>query len=220
MDIPFELTARLDADEQSHLVALLASVEESLPRVYRNAVLDYQESRGDDSALFGLRVYKHLRHEGSGFVAGRRGIQFAEPNGSYEIVIGPLHIRIDGLGHSRHDDVLLCFPDSSPTKAAVGESNYQQLQLDFAQVGRTPTAADFSLNHLTVGHFGNPREGLAKWYFGAWRTTEAGGREWVWIRRQDAVADALTPSLAPREPVVPFSRRTADVVSLRPRPGA
>jgi hypothetical protein len=220
MDIPTPLTARLDADGQSLLMALLDGVADFMPRVYQAAVLDYQESRGDDSALFGLRIYKHLRHEATGLAIAHPGIQLAEPNGSYELVIGPLHIRIDGLGHSRHDDVMVCFPDSSPTKVAAGESNYRQMRLEFPEIELTPSTADYSLNHLTIGHFGNPTEGLAKWYFGAWRATETGGRQWVWIHRQDVAAEAPEAPLAARETVVPFSRRTADVVSLRPRPSA
>jgi hypothetical protein len=221
MDIPPQLSTRLATAEQSQLVKLLDEVAQFMPRVYQAAVLDHQESRGDDSALFGLRVYKHLRHEAIGVAIADPRIGVVEPNGSYELLIGPLHLRIDVLGHSVHDDVLGCFPDNSPTKMAVGESNLNQMRLDFPEVDVAPTVADYDLNCLTIGHFGNPREGLVKWYLGAWRNTPTGGRRWAWINRQDAVAQAASSDPYPaRETVLPFRQRTPDVVEVRPRQGA
>ncbi len=80
MDIPPQLSARLATAEQSQLVKLLDEVAQFMPGVYQAAVLDHQESRGDDSALFGLRVYKHLRHEAIGVAIADLGIGVVEPN--------------------------------------------------------------------------------------------------------------------------------------------
>jgi hypothetical protein len=77
------------------------------------------------------------------------------------------------------------------------------------------------LNRLTVGHFGNPREGLVKWYLGGWAATPNGQKAWAWIERQDESGEAGGfATLAPRTPIEPFDQRTADVVAVRPRPSA
>jgi hypothetical protein len=221
MDIPAQLIDRLTADELEQLRALLGAVAEFMPRVYRDAIFDYQESRGDDSQYLGLRIYKHLRHEATGFATAAQGVGMFEPNGSYELAIGPLRIRIDLLGHFAYEDVMVCFPDNSPTKDAVGDDNRAQMRLELPCVDLKPSPADYDLNRLTIGHFGNPREGLGKWYLGAWTRTDAGAQRWAWIVRQDESGEgALSVPLPPREPIVPYDRRTADTVSVRPRRSA
>jgi hypothetical protein len=218
MHLPSELSDRLTAEDESRLREMLRSVGDFMPRIYRDAVLDYQESRGDDANLFGLRVYKHLRHESAEYVHHHDGIGLDEPNGAYELIIGSLKIRLDVLGHFDHDDVMACFPDGSATKLAVGEINYKQLKLEMPEAELTPVTADYNLNNLTIGHFGNPRQGLVKWYLGAWRRTETGGRRWAWIKRQDEPGEGqLAEPLSPREPIVPFDQRSADAISVRPR---
>ncbi|MEA2168017.1 MAG: hypothetical protein QOF76_1317 [Solirubrobacteraceae bacterium] len=57
-------------------------------------------------------------------------------------------------------------PDSSPTKLAVGRSNYQ-LRFEMPELEPVPDDTSLALNRLTVGHFGTPREGLVKWYLGS-----------------------------------------------------
>jgi hypothetical protein len=163
-------------------------------------------------------VYKHLRHEAAEFAMAEQGVGMFEPNGSYELAIGPLRIRIDVMGHFQHEDVLVCFPDNTPAKDAVGDDNHAQMRLELPCVDLQPGLADYELNRLTIGHFGNPREGLVKWYVGAWTRTDAGGKRWAWILRQDDYGEGTQPaSLKPRHPIVPFDRRTADTVSVRPR---
>ena len=221
MVIPTPLLSRLSLAEQSQLRDLLVAVGEFMPVVYEQNVLDYRESRGDDHALFGLRNYKHLRFESERYADSADGVVLLAPNGSYEIGVGPLRIRIDLLGHWLHEDVLECFPDSSPTKAAVGQGNFTQMRLDLPGVDPVPGAADYDLNRLTIGHFGNPLEGLVKWYFGAWTITPSGGKRWAWIQRQDDAGEGSQPALLkPRAPIVPFTQRTADSVSVRPRESA
>lgn len=215
------LLNRLSPVEQSELRSLLEAAGEFLARVYQGNVLDYQESRGDDHALFGLRNYKHIRFESERYVDAADNVLLFEPNGSYELGIGPLRIRIDLLGHWLHEDVQECFPDSSPTKAAVGHVNYTQLRLEIPEVDRTPGIGDYNVNRLTIGHFGNPLEGLVKWYLGAWINTPSGGRRWAWIERQDDVGEGSQPALIkPRSPIVPFSDRAADAVAVTPRASA
>src|SRR3954453_15139360 len=105
MRIPAPLRVRLTSSDLEALERLLTAVADLLPRIYREALLDYQESRGDDAALYGLRVYKHLRFALALLADRDAEIVFSEPNGSYVIAIGPLRVRVDSLGHLAHQDV-------------------------------------------------------------------------------------------------------------------
>lgn len=217
MRIPDGLRARLGADELAALERLLTELDQLLPRIYREALFDYQESRGDDAALYGLRVYKHLRFALMAFADRDPVVRFREPNGAYVLAIGSVLIRVDSLGHHAQDDVLSCFPDSSPSKLDVGRTNLLQLQFEFSETHVVPDDAAYALNRLTVGHFGNPREGFVKSYLGAWTQTERGGQSWAWVERQDHDVAAEATTLPPRAPVIPFSERDSDVVAVRPR---
>lgn len=224
MRIPAQLLARLDAADVNALVAFMLKVEERLPQIYDENVMDHQESRGDDGTLFGLKIYKHLRYAVMQDVEDLDGVAFVEDNGAYYIAIGPLRIRLDSLGHFVYEDVMHTFPDSSPTKRAIGHVNSQQLSLPIPQARPVPEPSAYELTRLTAGHFGNPREGLVKWYLGAWTGNANGvGAAWAWIERQDDSGEAegggFTPR-APRKPIAPFDQRAADAVVVRPRPTA
>ncbi len=199
----------------------MLKVADRLLQVYDENVMDHQESRGDDGPLFGFKVYKHLRFATMQDVEDRPGVAFVEDNGAYYVSIGPLCIRLDSLGHFAHQDVLHSFPDTSPTKRSVGFRNAAQLSLDIPQARPAPPASAYELNRLTVGHFGNPREGLVKWYLGAWAASPNGRKAWAWIERQDESGEAGGfATLSPRMPIEPFDQRIADSVVVRPRPSA
>lgn len=217
MRIPNDLAARLAPEQLAALDRLLGELGELMPRLYREALLDYQESRGDDAALYGLRVYKHLRFALMSFVERDPLISFVEVNGAYSLNVGPLQIRVDSLGHHAHQDVHTCFPDSSPSKLDVGRTNFFQLRFELPEAEPVPEASAYSLSRLTAGHFGNPREGLVKWYLGAWTETESGGKTWAWIERQDDDLGQQPAPLSPKGPIVPFNERGADIVAVRPR---
>lgn len=217
--IPPSLLNRLTSPQADALCRLCELTGQILDKIYREALLDYQESRGDDAQLYGFRVYKHIRFAVMHAVAEDPLIKFLEENGAYCLAIGPLRIRIDSLGHFAHEDVHGAFPDASPTKQDVGRSNYLQLRFDLSDTEPPPDSSSYSLNALTIGHFGNPREGLVKWYLGAWTQLDGGGRKWAWIERQDDTGED-TQTLPPRSPLVPFNERDPDEVAVRPRRSA
>jgi hypothetical protein len=214
--LPPQLIGRLSASEAGDLHRLCDLLDRTLNSVYRDALLDHQESRGDDGQLFGFKVYKHVRFSLMQALDDDPDIRFVEQNGAYHLLIGPLRVRVDSLGHFAHEDVLAAFPDASPTKQAVGRSNAQQLRFELPDLEPTPNRGAFLLNALTVGHFGNPREGLVKWYIGAWTQLHGGDKRWAWIERQDQPDEDLGP-LPQRSAIVPFDQRTPDEVSVRPR---
>jgi hypothetical protein len=118
------LIERLSHTETTALNRLLSLIEESLRNVFREALLDHQESRGDDAQLFGFKIYKHERYELMQAVADDPDIHFVEHNGAYHLRIGLLRIRIDSLGHFAHEDVLASFPDASPTRVPQLEGTW------------------------------------------------------------------------------------------------
>jgi hypothetical protein len=221
MLIPPPLLARLTDEDGDALRRFMIRLGQRLVSVYSENLLDHQESRGDDGQLFGFKVYKHLRYGLMTDADGDEIIEYIEHNGAYHIAIGPLRIRIDSLGHFAYEDVRCAFPDSSPTKQAVGQQNANQLRLDLAGVEPVPNEDAYELNALTAGHFGNPREGFVKWYLGAWTELRNGRQAWAWIDRQDDAdedfgGDGFGP-LVPRAPLPPFDQRPADEIIVRPR---
>jgi hypothetical protein len=218
MRLPAELRERLHPEVGAALDRLLELVARAMAAVYRDALIDHQESRGDDAQLFGFKVWKWLRYALHQEVLEDDLIAFVEVRGAYHLQVGPLRIRVDALGHHVDDEVLQSFPDASPAKRAVGRDNAAQLQLDLPSVSLSPDAGAYALNGLTVGHFGNPREGLVKWYVGAWSEVGDGRQAWQWIERQELPKDETAATTAP--PVVPFGQRDPDSVVVTPRRSA
>lgn len=216
--IPSELVARLGPVVCATLERFLRIAELTLAEVYEANVADYRESRGDDAQLFGLKIWKHEWYALGQALADDPDITLLEVNGSYEIHIGPLRIGVYGLGHLVSDDVLQCFPDSSPFKRAFGEQNQLRL-FALETVEPSPDASSFSLNSLTLGHFGNPRDGLVKRYLGAWVVDENDRKHWAWVERLDQPGEGVEP-LPVRPPVVPFSDRPREALHIRPRTSA
>lgn len=200
------------------LERFLRVAELTLDEVYEANVADYRESRGDDAQLFGLKIWKHEWYALGHALAEDPDIKLFAVNGSYEIHIGPLRIGVYGLGHLASDDVLQCFPDSSPLKRAFGEQNQLRL-FALETVERAPDASSFDLDSLTLGHFGNARDGLVKCYLGAWVVDENQRKRWAWIERLDQPDEGIQP-LPVRPPVVPFSDRPRESLQIRPRTSA
>lgn len=197
---------------------VLARAASCLAETYREALLDHRESRGDDAQLFGFKVWKWLRYALQQAVLEDDTVEFVDIRGAYHLQVGPLRLRLDALGHHVDDDVLEAFPDASPAKRSVGRDNAAQLALDIPAASMEPDEGAFELNALTVGHFGNPREGLVKWYVGAWSELLDGRQAWQWIERQDLPQDGM--GAQPLPPVVPFGDRDIDVVTVAPRRSA
>jgi hypothetical protein len=214
-NLPAPLISRLGANDADALERLLDTVEEALRGVYTHNVEDYRESRGDDAQLFGFKVWKHLGYALEQALIDEPVLVFARVEGSYEIRLGPLRIGVYGLGHTAGDDVHGCFPDQSPFKRAFGEQNQLSL-FALESVEPLPDTAAYATDSLTVGHFGNPRDGLVKWYLGAWVADELGRRRWSWIERQDQPDEGMVP-LAPRPQQAPFTEQPRQGIEIRPR---
>jgi hypothetical protein len=217
MNLPPLLLQRLAPDEVAALHRAVAGIGEELARVYASNVEDHREARGDNAQLFGLKVWVHGRHRLSLRFDDDPHVRVADANGSYCILTSPLSIGVYKLGDSMRDDIYACFPDASPTKRAYGERNRAQLSL-FDQPASSPLAppAAAALNELIVAHFGNPREGLVKWYVGAYVIDEQGRPAWAWIVRQDLRGERARP-IRERPPIVPFNARETESLEVRPR---
>lgn len=216
--LPPKLIGRLDTADASALDRLIRESGPLLRGVYERNVADHVEARGDDAQLFGLKNYKHARHGFAERFADDDLIHFdTRPDGSYEILVGPFRIRVDSLGDFAHEDVLTRFPDHSPAKRSFAAAN--QLRLFSVDEDRVaPSEGAELLNCLTIGHLGNPREGLVKWYVGAWTHDRQGRPYWAWIERQD-LDDGNVPvePLTPREPLTPYYERPRAALNVEPR---
>jgi hypothetical protein len=206
---------RLNAGELTALHHLLTATDSTLKDVYTANVADYRETRGDDAQLFGLKIWKHEWYALEQALTDAPDVALIPVNGSYEIRIGQLRIGVYGLGHFASDDVHERFPDSSPFKRAFGEAN--QLRLFKMETIERPTdPSGFALDSLTIGHFGNARDGLVKWYLGAWIVDELSRKRWAWIERQDRTDEGIEP-LPARPPLVPFSDRPREALEVKAR---
>jgi hypothetical protein len=211
LELPEELTARL-SPEELRLPDVLALVEDEMRAVYAMNVADHHDARGDNALLFALKIWHHVW-----FAVARRaeevgGLLVVDANNSHQLRLGTLKVGIHKLGDFADDDIHSCFPDGSPTQRSYGERNRGQLRLfDCEPQPGLPAPQAFALRDLIVGHFGNPEEGLAKWYVGAYTFDPAGKPFWAWVRRQDPVASQERPDMTP------FDARPAADVEVRPR---
>lgn len=203
--MPEFLLARLSAVHLTALERLRIGIGIELAATYELEVADHHESRGDDAQLFGFKLWKHLWFRLVEHFEDDPDITIVKVENSWQIRLGPLRIGIYKNGELEDQDAQVRHPGSSPMKRSYGERNQEQLVLfdvDAASQVQDGEAVG-ALNDLTVTHYGNPRDGLTKWYFGAERRSP-GSVGWVWQERQPI------PQLAPAMP--------GNVKSLR-RPG-
>lgn len=209
VEIPPQLTKNLSFPEAQLLRRILRVVGEELDSVYRAAVRHHRPR--DNANIFGLRTWVHIWSalDDRGDELG--DAEIIELNNSFYLRVGRLKVGIHKLGHSADDDIHSCFPEGSATKRSYGQDNSLQLIL-FDSSPDSPLAEDaaFALRGLTIGHFGNAKNGLVKWYLGAYIYDDDGRPRWAWIARQG-------PTAASRPPVTPYSERLPAEVKVPPR---
>jgi hypothetical protein len=217
-EIPYSLLARLGQQSAAALSSAVDAIGEELAVVYNQNVQDHSEARGDNAQLFGQKIWHHGDFRITGRLEGEPDIAVVHSNGSYRIEISPISLGVYKLGDTMDEDIHDCFPDDSPTKRSYAERNGAQLRLfELPSDTKLPPEARYGLNDLIVGHFGNPRDGLVKWYVGAPTTEDEGTRRWAWIHAQPL-------QLAKSQPVVrstrvaPFDPHRAEPLEVRPRP--
>jgi len=216
-ELPPQLLARLGPKPAAALLSAIEAIGEELVAVYAANVADHRESRGDNAQLFGLKVWVHGDYRITGRLEDETDVAVVHSNGSYRIEVGQISVGVYKLGDTADEDVHECFPDTSPTKRAYAERNGAQLKLfDSEPDSPLPPEARYGLNDLIVGHFGNPRDALVKWFVGAPTTDANGVRRWAWIARQTMPEAATLPSPAAR-PVVPFDSGEIEPLEVRPR---
>jgi len=217
IDLPEGLSARLAPAEAASLRQAVAAIGEEFAGVYSANVHDHRESRGDNSQLFGMKVWVHGHFRLQQRFDDDTEILVVNANGSYTVKVGPFSLGVYKLGDFLDDDIHSAFPDASPTKRGYGERNRAQLPLfECSPASPLPPAARFGLNDLIVGHFGNPRDGLVKWYLGAFVVDEHGRASWAWIQRLELPEERIELTRS-RPPVVPFDAREADSFEVRVR---
>lgn len=216
-DIPYSLLARLGAQSAAALSSAVDAIGEELAVVYALNAQDHSEARGDNPLLFGQKIWHHGDFRITGRLDDQPGIAVVHSNGSYRVEIPPISLGVYKLGDAMDEDVHERFPDESPTKRAYAERNGAQLRLfELPTDTKLPPEARFGLNDLIVGHFGNPRDGLVKWYIGAPTTEDNGARRWAWIQGQALPATSSQPA-TPSRAVAAFDPRHAEPLEVRPR---
>lgn len=214
---PIRCSAASPPTRATALRRALVGIGEELAAVYAADVDDHSEARGDNAQLFGLKVWVHGRYRNVLRFEDDPDVLVVDNNGSYAIRVKQFSVGVYKLGDTINDDIHACFPDASPTKRAFAERNRLQLSLfDATPASPLPAAVRYACNELIVGHFGNPRDGMAKWYIGASLVDELGRSSWAWVERQDLKGIAARPTRT-REPIIPFSAREAEPLDLRPR---
>ncbi len=210
VQLPQELISRLSLPQARTLRHALDVVAEELPGVYADNVRD-QRPR-DNANIFGLRVAFHLwaaldeRHGDLG------DAHVVETNNARYLAVGHLKVAIHKLGHHVGDDIHNCFPEGSPTQRSYAQRNANQLSL-FESAPEAPLPEDraYALCDFVVGHFGNPQDGLVKWYLGAPIYDETGRPRWAWLAPQQLSDGQSVPQ------VVPYHQRQPATVDVKPR---
>lgn len=210
VQLPPELTGRLLLPQAQTLRRALAVIAEELPGVYADNVRDQQPR--DNANIFGLRVAVHIWEVLDERRADVGDARVVEVNNARHLAIGQLKVAIHKLGHHRADDIHRCYPEGSPTQRSYAQRNANQLSLfESAPEAPLPEERAYALCDLVVGHFGNPEDGLVKWYLGAPTYDETGRPRWAWLASQP-LADS-----EPAPQVVPYHQRQAATIEVKPR---
>jgi hypothetical protein len=216
-EIPHGLSQRLSPSDAPALNRAIDAIGEEIAAVYAANVLDHRETRGDNAQLFGMKIWVHGHFQLQQRFEDDEDILVLDSNGSYSVKIGSHALGVYKLGDFVDDGIHAAFPDASPTKRAYGERNRAQLPLfEYSPESSLPPEARYGLKDLIVGHFGNPRDGLVKWYLGAFVVAEDGQASWAWVEKQ-ATPSEKSGSTRSLPPTVPFSAREADVLEVRAR---
>jgi hypothetical protein len=208
INVPDQLVARLTPNDARQLRALLSVLGEELSAIYTANVRDHRPR--DNANVFGIRVWVHLWSVLRERLEDLGGATLVEINNTFCLRVGPLTIGIHKLGHVANEDIHGAFPDGSPTQRAYGERNAGQLTLFEREQTPAPDDRAYALCDLIVGHFGNPEEGLVKWYLGA-HTYVDGIQTWAWVEPQPVVDAKVLPD------VTPYSQRPVEPVDIKPR---
>jgi hypothetical protein len=215
--LPQRLEERLGAEGFAELSDVVDAIGEELALVYEQTVEDQREARGDNSQVFGLRIWTRGEFRIEGRFEGSTQAKVLKYKGSYKVVAGTISIGIYKVGHSVDDDVHASFPDESPTKREYADANRRQLTIFDCEVDSPlPPAVRYALDELVVAHFGNPRDGLVKWYVGAMITDDQEQHSWAWVEKQDLPGESKQP--APLRPsLAPFDSRQTPPLRVTPR---
>ncbi|MFL5901778.1 MAG: hypothetical protein ACJ75S_11355 [Solirubrobacterales bacterium] len=215
--LPIQLLARLGVDKAKDIEEIIDLVGEELSAVCEANRVDHREARGDNAHTYGTNNYHHLRFRLDGRLDGDSRGSMIHWKNAYKISVSPITLGIYALGSYGEDNINERFPDDSETKRDYGKQNRDQLTIfDVDFDAPLPPEAAYALDELIVGHFSNPREGLIKWYVGAYVIDDEGKRSWAWHERQDEAGEGFAPTPA-RSPVVPFSAAEVDSLEVRPR---
>jgi hypothetical protein len=225
-DLPPSLLQRLSSDDRAALERFVAGTSAELVRLYRDEVRDHREARGDDAQLFGLKLWKHLWFRLSDLFFDDPVVAIVSQDGSWCALIGPIRVGVYKLGELEGDDISCRFPDNSPTKRSYGSRNAGQwLLFEMADEESPATDPIWEYNQLTIGHFGNPRDGFQKCYVGAYVGVEA-DEHWAWTRRQpvgddgelggDLIVMPRTPYGSDGAAVRPFDEQPVEDIEVEP----
>lgn len=215
--VPRLLLNRLGPEHGAALSEAIDAIGEELDLVYKQTCSDHRESRGDNAQVFGLKIWARGEFRVDARFLDSPQANLVRENGSYRVAVSELAIGVYKLGQTVDDDIHLCFPDESPTKRAYAERNTAQLTLfEIPVVSALPADIRYSLNDLVIGHFGNPRDGLTKWYVGAMIVDDQGRPSWAWVERQDDPGEATSPA-PQRPPIEPFGSREVPQIRVGPR---
>jgi hypothetical protein len=215
--LPPPLLARLGPATATALQGAVDAIGEELAIVHEINRRDHREARGDNAQIYGAKNYYHGRFRLEGRFDGDPAVSVIRWKGAYKVVVPPVNIGVYALGNFAEDDIHGHFPDDSPTKRDYGHHNRDQLAFFETEVeSPLPPEARYGLNDLILGHFGNPREGLTKWYVGAYVMNQGGKPRWAWVERQEDPDQGVQP-LPERGPIVPYGSGEVEALQVRPR---
>lgn len=216
-NLPPQLLARLGAEQARNLQEIVDIIGEELAAVCEANRKEHREARGDNAHTYGTNNYHHLRFRLDGRLEDDARGSVVHWKNAYKISVGPITLGIYALGSYGEDSINESFPDDSATKRDYGNHNRDQLSLfEVDLASPLSVEAAYSLDELIVGHFSNPREGLTKWYVGAYVIDDEGRRSWAWHERQDEAGEGFAPP-PKRDPIVPFSAGGVESLEVRPR---
>lgn len=158
-----------------------AKIQAAIQRAYDTACKPYDPKRGYNTRNFGFCVADFVKYEIEEEFRDFPGFKITTPNNALHVRVGDVVLLWAKLGHVAGDEGTPARFFQSANRRAAAAKNAKQMELFHENAaGEWEDGPGSDPTYLTVGHNGNPRDGLCEIRIGATQPVEDGDPMWIW----------------------------------------